>query len=559
MPQADKQKILVLGGYTTQGKQLLKCLPHIVGLEILVCGRYRGILDPLCEELNHHSGTHHKPLVQGRSKIREALAKYKPLIVIDASGDPSEAKDPQGVPKACIECQVHYMDFALSSTFISSLQSLNESAKEASVAIMSGVNTLPIILSQFLQTHKKSESFVANGVEIGFNTAFESEMFKSTQSAEKPINITTIAPPGQHALSTNKRFSSKSIDEQQLLMIENVVSQYNERQNSSSQNETRIHTRVGCLHLHPYIAFWAKSVSAIKDLIGNTFSLPTDKKIMLYFDRCCDYLARLARSPAGAVIEINGIRDNKTVTATWHMLGQDKHFHDINVALMGAIIRRWMTVGVQPLGVTSATDAFDLTEIESMLSDAGFPCGLRSSDERSGTIFQQLLGKKFDSLPERIRKLHGMGKGNFSGKVNMTCSGNILGKFLSSLLGLPTKSNHNGVLKVAISPVAVGDEKWEHLIDSKKFQSVQRAGLGVNEYMLEHRLGRLCVLFSLIIDNNRLLWTSKRVTVFGLTMPIMRLMAEVDEQDQNDLYQFRASIKSKLLGELVTLRGSLDI
>jgi saccharopine dehydrogenase-like NADP-dependent oxidoreductase len=75
--------------------------------------------------------------------IAVALREQQPWLVVDASG-PFQAMD-YAVPQACIAAGVHYCDIADGRSFVSGIDALDETAREAGVCVISGASSVPAL------------------------------------------------------------------------------------------------------------------------------------------------------------------------------------------------------------------------------------------------------------------------------------------------------------------------------------------------------------------------------------------------------------------------------
>ena len=130
-------RILVLGGYGGFGGRISRRLEK-AGHEVVVAGRSLAKAQTFCK-----GKTGLTPAQVSRDDIAEGLARWRPAVVVDASG-PFQDMD-LAVPRAAIAAGVRYCDIADSTAFVTSIAALDTEAKEAGVAVISGVSSVPAL------------------------------------------------------------------------------------------------------------------------------------------------------------------------------------------------------------------------------------------------------------------------------------------------------------------------------------------------------------------------------------------------------------------------------
>ncbi|AOF90474.1 SDR family NAD(P)-dependent oxidoreductase [Sinorhizobium sp. RAC02] len=132
------KSVIVLGGYGGFGARLSKRLAAD-GWAVLVAGRNAAAAERLAAELPNA-----QPLVVDRNgDLRSALQAVRPFLLIDAAG-PFQGSGYQ-VVEACIACGVHYIDLADARDFVCGIGRLDEVAKAAGVAVVSGGSSVPAL------------------------------------------------------------------------------------------------------------------------------------------------------------------------------------------------------------------------------------------------------------------------------------------------------------------------------------------------------------------------------------------------------------------------------
>ena len=131
-------RILVIGGYGGFGARLVRRLTA-AGHDVLVGGRSLAKAQRCCEGL---AGGRAVQLDRSADLV-PVLRDHAPDIVIDAAGPFQQSS--YDVPKACITQGCSYLDLADGRDFVVGVDALNEAARAAGVAVISGASTVPAL------------------------------------------------------------------------------------------------------------------------------------------------------------------------------------------------------------------------------------------------------------------------------------------------------------------------------------------------------------------------------------------------------------------------------
>ena len=130
----------MLGGYGGFGGRVAQLLGR-AGFAVTVAGRDRGKAEAFCRR---HAEAGFAPLALDRSAgLAAALADARPWLVVDAAG-PFQGSD-HAVAEACIAAGAHYFDLADARAFVTGIGRLDQAARAARVAVISGVSSLPAL------------------------------------------------------------------------------------------------------------------------------------------------------------------------------------------------------------------------------------------------------------------------------------------------------------------------------------------------------------------------------------------------------------------------------
>ncbi len=137
-------RILILGGYGNFGKRIAESLSAIKGITLIIAGRNATKAQEMCHAIR----------LQGASAVLEAaivnidklefiddLRAFSPDLVIHTAG-PFQGQNYR-VAEACIAIKSHYIDLADDRRFVCDISSLNNSALNSDVLVVSGASSVP--------------------------------------------------------------------------------------------------------------------------------------------------------------------------------------------------------------------------------------------------------------------------------------------------------------------------------------------------------------------------------------------------------------------------------
>lgn len=137
--------ILVIGGYGGFGARLCRRLAG-AGHHLLVAGRSAAKAEHFCATLPRA-----EPIEMDRlADIAPVLARYRPDLVIDAAGPFQDSG--YAVPEACIDAAIPYLDLADARGFVTGIGTLDERARAAGVAVISGASSTPALTGAVART-----------------------------------------------------------------------------------------------------------------------------------------------------------------------------------------------------------------------------------------------------------------------------------------------------------------------------------------------------------------------------------------------------------------------
>ncbi len=546
-------KLLILGGYGVFGGRLAELLSDCADLEILIAGRTKRKAIAFCQTYKGEAKV--TPLGLDRANIAAALAQHKPNIVVDASGPFQDYGDaPYLVPKACIAAKIDYLDFADAADFVFGISALDKEAKKASVTVLSGVSSFPVLTAAVLRKLGEDMSIldVKGGIAPSPYAGIGLNVMKAVVGyAGGPVKLTrngkayeakglaeslryTVAPPGYLPLK-NLHFSLVDVPDLQVL-----PQAYPEIQN--------IWMGAGPVPeiLHKTLNLLAKARA--------TFRLPSWEPFAPLFFKVLN-LMKFGEHRGGMFVEAKGIRDGQEITKSWHLLAEGNDGPYIPSMAIEGIIRKWLAGKRPKTGARPATETLELEDYDALIKEREIYTGFR--DDRRGKIFQTILGDKFETLPPLVQALHTELDTIWEGQARVKAARNPLGKLIGRIVGINVKA---GEMPLTVSFKKVGKEEyWTRNFGGQSFSSKFSLGTGRNAHLAVERFGIVKVGLALVKEGERLLFIPRRCTVLGIALPkFLTPKGESYEHEADGKFHFNVTIKLPIIGLIAAYQGWLE-
>ncbi len=141
-------KILILGGYGNFGKRIARALVA-KRLPVIIVGRNTTKAKRLADELGNLATY---AVFNVNLELASQLKSLAPAVVINTCG-PFQNAD-YSIAQICIDHRIHYIDLADGRDFVSEIGTLDQAAKEAGVAVISGASTVPGLSSAVVEKYR---------------------------------------------------------------------------------------------------------------------------------------------------------------------------------------------------------------------------------------------------------------------------------------------------------------------------------------------------------------------------------------------------------------------
>jgi hypothetical protein len=548
-------KILILGGYGVFGGRLAELLADLAPLELLICGRDEGRAKAFC---NAYAGPAVvRPVKLDRADIAEALGKYLPDLVVDASGPfQNYGADCYSVIEACITAGTDYLDFADAADFVFGVPQCDEAARQAGVFVLSGVSSFPVLTAAVLREFASQMDVVTveGGIApspyagIGLNV-----MRAVIGNAGAPVKLLrdgkpshgiglaesrryTIAVPGKLPLR-NIHFSLVDVPDLQVIPPEHLAM-------------TDIWMGAGPVPeiLHRVLNLLARARA--------TFRLPTLVPLSRLFYAVLN-LMKFGEHRGGMFVRATGLRGGRPVEVSWHLLAEGDDGPYIPSMAIEGIIRK-LLAGERPInGARTGTHALELSDYDRLFAGRSITSGIRR-EENGLPLYRALLGPSFAALPHSVQTLHdSRERRSWSGTALVRPGTGLLARIVRTIIGFPGQSGECPV-RVEFEPGPTG-ERWTRTFGSKSFQSLQSGGKGRNQFLLVETFGLVSVSLALVVEDGRMRLVPRRWSLFGMPMPKWLLPNGTSQEfEQGDRFRFDVEIAMPLIGRVVAYKGVLE-
>ncbi len=468
-------KVLIIGGYGAFGGRLATLLSDIAELDIIIAGRDLARATAFCATFRGLARV--KPLALDRADIAAALAAERPDLVVDASGPfQGYGANRYGVVKSCIATKTDYLDFADAADFVFGVAQFDAAAKAAGIFALSGVSTFPVLTAAVLREMARTMDIVS--VEAGIapspHAGIGLNVVKAVVGyAGAPVKLRrggvnalasglaesmrfTIAVPGRLPLR-NTHFSLVDVPDLQVIPPEHETLQ-------------NIWIGAGPVPevLHRILNLLAKARAA--------FRLPSLVPLAGLFYKILN-LMKFGEHRCGMFVRALGLRDGIEIEQSWHLLAEGDDGPFIPCFAIEDILRKSLA-GVRPIaGARPATRALDLGDYEQLFEKRTIYTGMRGPQLPSDPLYKQVLGSAFETLPAKVKALHGgTGARRWVGHAQVRRGKGWIAKLIALIFGFPNAASDVPV-SVLFSPKD-GGEVWTRDFGGKRFSSVQARGTG---------------------------------------------------------------------------------
>lgn len=551
-------KILIVGGYGTFGGRTVELLENEPSLMLVVAGRSYDKAQSYCSSRKATKAQLIPAKFDRAGNIAQQLSDIKPDIVVDASGPFQDyGKDAYSLIKACMAQGINYLDLADGSQFVAGVSTLDAAARNASVFVLSGVSSFPVLTAavvRHLSAGMDKILSIRGGIApspyagVGSNViraiaGYSGQGIELTQAGKKvkmwPLTSSlryTIAPPGYLPLR-NIHFSL--VDVPDLCVLADIWPDATIWMGAGPAPEI--------LHRMLNLFAWLVRLGFLKSLLPIA-------DLMEFVIRH----VRWGEHRGGMFIEVKGEEKGKPVTRSWHLLAEGRDGPLIPSMAVEAVIRKLLAGEKVTPGARAALSDVALEDYEKLFSKRTIYTGTWQDEPKArGPLFREILGSAWEQLPQQIRDMHDVKTSGVAEGIATVEHGNVLGDLICKVLRFPSAEKDIPV-QVRFD-VSNKIEKWTRTFNGHSFQSWLRMGCGRSERLFTERFGIISFAMALVLKDGRLNLVLRRWSVLGIPLPMWLCVRSeafefVDEQGR---FNFNVRISHPLVGLIVHYRGWL--
>ncbi len=520
-------KVLVIGGTGAFGARLCVLLSRD-GHDVTIASR------------NEPQDTTFAYLYFDRNGLLDRLAGFD--VVVDAAGPfHGYGNDPYRIAKAAIEAGAHYFDLSDNADFCAGIRTLNTSAKEAGLSVVSGMSSVPAVSSAAVaalcrgKTPLMIDAAILPGnkaprgrsvVESILNqTGLEYEV---TQGGV-PASIRSWSDPRTYDLAGEAR---------QAWRIEVPDERLFPRHFDCPTVTFRAGLELGVMRYGLAALSWLR--------FKLRFGLPR------WFVTFVMWLARLlgafGTDTGGMVVDVTLPKGGGYIRRSWIMKASNGDGPFTPAVAVRAACRN---LNILPAGAYPALGAVTLDQIETCFSDLDITT--ETSEQPVVPPFKAVLGPRFMNLEDAVRATHdAVTPRYYEGCATVTRGTGLQARIAATLFGFPP-TGYEVPVSVSKTPSAAG-ETWVRQFGTSVFRSYLSPSIrGMSE-----RFGIFSFDLDLTVQRGKLSFPVKSGRCLGIPIPRALLPgSDATEYTKDGKFHFDVHLKAPTGATLVHYRGWL--
>jgi hypothetical protein len=542
--RAGAARILVIGGYGGFGARLCRRLAG-AGHQLLVGGRSADRAARLCKSLQGA-----RPVALDRSgDIGPVLERERPDLVIDSAG-PFQASG-YAVAEACIRARIPYLDLADARDFVAGIGVLDDEARAARVAVISGASTAPALTGAILRELAAGLDRV-EAVDIALSAANRPEGGDSVLAAAlsyagRPVRL-------WRGGRWSRAFGCQELRREDFLFADGsglkgrsvgIVDVPDcELLPALLPGHPAVTFRAGTelgVHMRAlWLATWPVRWGWIPSLTG---ALP-------WLIRLYRLTGRVGGRRSAMSVTLAGRRGEEHVERRWTIVAEEGEGLEIPT-LAAELLAADILAGRLPPGARDAAGLLSLDRFEPLL--ARLPVRVETTERiLPPPLYARALGAGWSGLPGAVREMHDVQRDSGAAGEGAVVRGRSL---LARAIGATMRFPPAGRFPLHV-PFAErgGKESWTRDFGGHVFSSeLSQTGNGVAE-----RFGPLRFEFDLPSGPHGLDMRLRRWSAFRIPMP--RFLApriRAREWEEEGRFRFHVSVALPLVGDVVAYSGWL--
>jgi saccharopine dehydrogenase-like NADP-dependent oxidoreductase len=547
-------RVLVVGATGAFGQRLAAGLGRD-GFPLVIVARNRSRLEQLGGQLAQAGvDVAMAPLDQARLDAGRLIAlrqAYPDLFAVADAAGPFQGRAP-ALPRAAIAAGLHCVDLADGRDYVLGSRALDEDARRAGVAVLSGASSTPA-LSHAVLDRLTAESGEVHAVDVAIAPGNRAprglSLVRAILSwAGRPVRVFRggrwVEEPGW---GRPERIDIDGVGPRWLSLCETPDQDLLvERYRPAADATFRAGLELGLLHLGLYAASGLVRLGLLRSLAPLAWPMK----------HIADLLLPFGTDRGGMRVEVvTRDRDGALRRRVWTLVAEAGDGPQIP-PLPALAALKMLASG--ELAFRGAAPCAGLVPYDRIAAEFA-PYRIRATTrvEAVEPLFRRALGGSFDLLPPQIRAAHEVAHCLvLEGRADVAGPSGPLAGFAARLFGLPREGRDLPV-RVEMRGLADGSETWERTYPGVTMRS--RLVRGIGPGMLEERFGPLKVRLAVSADRDGLTLETAGARLLGLPLPRMLAPASRAPEgiDAAGRFTFDVPIHVPLLGCLTHYRGWL--
>jgi len=551
-------KVLIIGGYGFFGGKLSELLAHVADLHILIAGRNLQKAQAACDKFADAQASFSPFRFDRNEDIAVQLKDQELDLIIDVSGPFQKyGERPYAVIDYALEAGIHYLDIADGADFVAGVSKFDSAAKSKNLTILSGVSTYPVLTSRAVDRLASSLDSVTH-IRAGIAPSPHNDMGRSvvdaiSSYAGKPFPVLKDGTKTQ-AYGLTEAMSRRICAPGKLpldpLLFSNVNVPDGRIFGDYYDGLQSVWNGAGPkpVILHRLLMGLAKLVK--------WRALPSLLPLSPIFHFCMKHIASGAHR-GGMFVEVDGLKDNKLVTKSWHLVGEGDDGPLIPVIPLAILVEKMVKGDWPKYGARAAMEDLTLADYEAEFAKLDIYTGIYDETAKL-SLYEEILGTGYEDMSEPLRKLHRIGAGkSFEGRCKVTRGRNPLSHIVAAALRMP-KASADIPVKVVLTRNG-NKEIWGRFFDGRRMVSTQEAGRGKQSRLVIERFGPIAVHLAVLVEDGRQILKTVGWSFLGFPLPKILLPGgDIFEHDADGRFNFHVDIVAPIFGRLVKYEGWLE-
>lgn len=547
-----KPVVVIVGGTGVFGGRLARRLLAQGEVRVLIAGRDPARLAAFCAAYGGEA-----MVLDRAGDVTEALAACAPFAVVDAAGPfQSYGDDPYRLVRAAIAVGSHYLDLSDDADFTMGIGALDQAARAAGVAVLSGVSSVPAISAAAVRALAVGITRIAlidtvilpgNRAPRGLSVvrAIVSQVgrplriFRGGNWTEIPAwggaQKLEIGDPGVATLG--KRWVS-FIGAPDLALFP--------RRFAAHSVLFRAGLELPIMHLGLVALSWLVRARLLRTLT------PLARVLHAVASR----LEPFGSDRGGMRVAITGIdQAGCRVQRHWTLIAEAGAGPEIPAIPAFVAINTLLENAIAP-GARACLDDLDLSAIEAALPRPEMKTV--RGEAPAPVLYERVLGAEFARLPVAVQSLHAVvDRAEFVGEARVEVGSHPVAGLVRWLMRFPAASPR---VPVTVVMTREGErERWQRQFGTARFVSVLSRHPDDQHGECQERFGPFAFGIRLIVDAGGISMPVRNARFLGLPLPRF-LLPESRTQETADGHGnalFDVEIRLPVIGRVIRYSGNL--